>query len=120
MAWTFSRGAGRTVCAAALLFSGILLTSEARADDALSIAVTIKDHKFDPAEIHVPADKTVQLVISNQDSTAEEFDSKALKVEKVIAGGTKATVTLHPLAAGSYKFKGEYHEETARGVVISE
>ena len=92
----------------------------AKADDPLTIEVTIKDHQFAPAEIHVPAGKPVILRITNADSTAEEFDSSALKVEKVIAGGMYGTVRLRPLGAGRYPFMGEYHSQTAKGVVVSE
>jgi len=90
------------------------------ADDVPNIAVTLKDHQFVPSEIHVPQGKPVILTITNNDPTAEEFDSSALKVEKVIAGGTYGTVRLRPLAPGRYPFMGEYHSDTAKGVVISE
>ena len=60
------------------------------------------------------------LTIKNEDATAEEFDSSALKIEKVIAGGTYGTVRLRPLGPGRYPFMGEYHSATAQGVVISE
>jgi heme/copper-type cytochrome/quinol oxidase subunit 2 len=92
----------------------------ARADEPGTIEVTIKDHRFSPAEIHVPVGKPVILRITNADTTVEEFDSSALKVEKVIAGGTYGTVRLRPLGAGRYPFMGEYHAETAKGVVVSE
>jgi heme/copper-type cytochrome/quinol oxidase subunit 2 len=92
----------------------------AMADDVLNIDVTIKNHRFTPAEIHVPAGKPSQLTIKNEDSTAEEFDSSALKTEKVIAPGRTATVRLRPLGPGKYPFMGEYHADTAQGVVISE
>ena len=90
------------------------------ADDLLNINVTIRDHRFSPSEIRIPAGKPTQLTIKNEDATAEEFDSAALKVEKVIAGGRTASVRLRPLGAGRYPFMGEYHADTAQGVVISE
>ena len=83
------------------------------------ITLVIKDHRFTPAEIAVPANVAVELQVTNQDSLAEEFDSSALKVEKVIAGGDTGTIRLHPLAPGRYPFMGEYHSETAKGVVVS-
>ena len=89
----------------------------ARADD---IILTIKDHKFTPAEIKVPANQRVELTVINDDATPEEFDSKALKVEKVIAGKSKGIVRIGPLKAGRYPFIGEYHEATAKGVVVAE
>jgi hypothetical protein len=92
----------------------------ARADEPLAVAVTIKEHRFDPSEIHVPAGRPSVLEIRNDDATAEEFESKALKVEKVIAGGKSGTVRLRPLEKGRYPFVGEYHERTAQGVVVAD
>ena len=108
------------VAAGMLAVIGARPWMRAWADDAAPIAVTIKDHKFSPSEIHVPAGKPATLKITNQDPTAEEFDSTALKVEKVIAGGTWGLVHLSPLGPGKYPFMGEYHSDTAQGVVVSE
>jgi plastocyanin len=85
-----------------------------------TIDVTIKDHKFTPSEIHVKAGQRTDLNIKNEDPLAEEFDSTALKIEKVIAGGKDGTVHLRPLDAGRYPFMGEYHSDTAQGVVVAE
>ena len=90
----------------------------ARADDAYKI--TIKDHVFSPSEIKVPANKRATITVVNQDATAEEFESSILKVEKVIAGKSQGVVRIGPLAPGRYPFVGEYHESTAKGVVIAE
>ena len=89
----------------------------ARADDYV---LTIKDHRFTPAEIKVPANQRVAITVVNEDATPEEFDSKALKVEKVIPGKSKAVVRIGPLKSGRYPFVGEYNEATAKGVVIAE
>jgi len=89
----------------------------ARADD---LTLTLKDHKFTPAEIKVPANQRVQLTVINDDATPEEFDSKSLKVEKVVAGKSKGIVRIGPLKPGRYNFIGEYHEATAKGVVVAE
>jgi plastocyanin len=83
------------------------------------LTLTIQDHKFTPAEITVPANQAVEIEVINKDPLAEEFDSTALKVEKVIAGGQTGTVRLHPLDPGRYPFMGEYHSETAQGVVVA-
>jgi hypothetical protein len=110
----------RLALAVAVVSIGAVSTPPAGADDVPNIAVTLKDHQFTPSEIHVPQGKPVTLTITNADPTAEEFDSSALKVEKVIAGGTYGIVRLRPLAPGRYPFMGEYHSQTAKGVVISE
>jgi hypothetical protein len=106
---------------AALVLAGAtaFLALPAFADDA-SIALTLKDHKFTPTEIHVKANTPSQILLTNEDSSAEEFDSSMLHVEKVVPGGEKGIVRLRPLAPGRYNFMGEYHSDTAQGVVIAE
>ena len=89
----------------------------ARADDYV---VTIKDHRFTPAEIKVPANQRVTITVINEDATAEEFESGVMKVEKVVAGKSKGTVRIGPLKPGRYPFIGEYNEATAKGAVIAE
>ena len=41
-------------------------------------------------------------------------------MEKVIGGGVYGTVRLRPLGPGRYPFMGEFHADTARGVLIAE
>lgn len=84
------------------------------------IALTIKDHRFEPAEIHVPAGRKVKLIVHNQDPTPEEFESHELNREKLIAPGSKATIYVGPLQAGRYPFFGEFNEKTARGTLVAE
>ncbi|HEX5509064.1 MAG TPA: cupredoxin domain-containing protein [Pseudolabrys sp.] len=105
-----------------LLFGlvGLLLLSAAAAGADDTLTTTIKDHKFSPAEIRVPANKRVKITVVNDDPMPEEFDSSALKVEKVVPGKSKGIVRIGPLAPGKYPFIGEYHESTAKGVVIAE
>ena len=95
-------------------------TLTAFAVGAQDFNLAIRDHRFEPAEIRVPADKRVSLHVANEDATPEEFDSPALKVEKVIAGRSKALIRIGPLMAGRYEFIGEFHSDTAKGVVIAE
>jgi plastocyanin len=89
------------------------------ASDA-EFSILIKDHKFEPAEIRVPTGQKIRLVVKNTDKTAEEFESKQLKREKVIQGGASAIISIGPLKPGNYAFVGEYHEDSAKGVVIAE
>ena len=85
-----------------------------------AIPLKLKDHKFTPTEIHVKANIPNVIAMTNEDSTAEEFDSTSLKVEKVVAGNSSGNVRLRPLAPGRYPFMGEFHSATAQGVVIAE
>ena len=101
----------------ALAGAAALAPSQARAAD---YTLTIKDHKFTPSEIKVPANKRVIIEVINSDITPEEFESKELKIEKVIAGNSRGTVRIGPLKAGTYPFVGEFHEDTAKGTIIVE
>jgi plastocyanin len=82
--------------------------------------ITIRDHRFEPAELKVPAGQHVTITVVNDDPTPEEFESKPMKVEKVIPGKSKAVIRVGPLKAGRYPFVGEYHESTAKGVIIAQ
>jgi hypothetical protein len=43
-----------------------------------------------------------------------------LNREKVIAGKSKATIYIGPLAPGRYSFEGEFNPKTAQGVIIAQ
>jgi plastocyanin len=103
----------------ALAFASLLMAFGAQAADP-EILLVIKNHRFEPAEVKVKAGEKVKLIVHNQDSTPEEFESHSLKREKVIPGGQKATILIGPLKPGRYTFFGEFHEKTAQGVVIAE
>ena len=74
----------------------------------------------DDSTIKVKAGTTNVIILKNEDSTADEFDSESLKTEKVVAGGGTGKIRLRPLAPGRYPFMGEFHAKTAQGVVIAE
>ena len=104
----------RSLIPAALLF----LTLGAAAQEK-DIVVTIKDHRFSPNRIEVAAGKKVKVIVENKDATPEEFESEALRIEKVIPGNSKAIIYVGPLKAGEYKFVGEFNEKTANGVIVA-
>jgi plastocyanin len=80
----------------------------------------IRDHRFEPEEVRVPAGQKIKLLVHNQDSTPEEFESYELNREKIAAPGSKVTIYIGPLSPGRYPFFGEFHAETARGTIIAE
>jgi len=82
--------------------------------------LTIKDHKFDPAELKIPANQAATLTVKNLDTTPEEFESKPLRIEKVIPAGGEASFPIRALKAGKYKFFGEFHEDSAKGEIVAE
>jgi plastocyanin len=113
------RRPARSLAIAATLCAMALAATPA-SSAAPETTLVIKDHRFEPAEVKVPANTRVRLVVHNQDASAEEFESHALKVEKVIAGGAKASIFVGPLKPGRYEFVGEFHEATAKGVLVAE
>ena len=100
-------------------FSASVLASGAFAADP-EVLLVIKNHKFEPAELKVPVGQRVKLVVHNQDATPEEFESHDLNREKIVPPGAKVTIFIGPLKPGRYSFVGEYHEASAKGVVVAE
>ncbi|MDA0704383.1 MAG: cupredoxin domain-containing protein [Proteobacteria bacterium] len=90
------------------------------AANAFETVIVIKDHRFQPDEIKVPAGQQLKLVIDNQDATPEEFESHNLRIEKIVPGNSKATIRIEPLKAGEYRFVGEFNEDTAKGKLVAE
>jgi hypothetical protein len=97
-----------------------VLPAASFADDPVAIQLRLKDHKFEPSEIKAPAGKPIAITLKNEDDAVEEFDSTALRTEKIVTKGGTITIKLKPLAAGRYPFQGEYHAQTAQGVLIVE
>jgi uncharacterized protein (DUF58 family) len=88
------------------------------ADESASVSVTLKDHRFSPAEPTVAAGKPIVIEVTNLDPTPSEFESKTLRVEKVVPGGGKISVQVRPLSPGRYRFFDDYHEDTTEGFLI--
>jgi cupredoxin-like protein len=81
--------------------------------------LTIKDHRFEPSELEVPAGQKIALTVKNDDKTPEEFESTDLRREKVVPGGGQVTVYIGPLKPGRYEFFGDFNPKTARGHIVA-
>ncbi len=99
------------------LIGCLLICRVAYAEDVI-VEITLQNHIFSPAEVNVPPYQRIILVINNLDSTIEEFDSPSLKREKILKSNNLTRIVLAPLTVGRYEFVGEFHQETAKGVVI--
>ena len=88
-----------------------------QAQQATEVQLTYAKGKFEPSEIKAPADKAFTIRVKNLESKAMEFESKSLRVEKVIAAGSEAIVNVRAQKPGSYEFFDEYNEK-ARGTVV--
>lgn len=110
----FCRAAGLAMIVGTILGQGCL------AEDLPEIALTLKGHVFTPAQITVPTGKPIVLVITNLDDQADEFEMHLPVIEKVVPPGSTVKVRLRPLGVGRFPFMGEFHAETAKGVIISQ
>jgi hypothetical protein len=97
----------------------LLLPTVAAAADP-EFVLTIRGHRFEPAELKLPAQTKIKLIVHNLDAQPEEFESKSLNREKIVPAGGKVTIFVGPLKSGRYEFVGEYNEATAKGVIVVE
>lgn len=88
------------------------------AEPASEYTLTIKEHRFEPASLELPARQKVKIVVKNMDSSPEEFESYDLNREKVVSGGGQITLFVGPLEPGEYRFFGEFNPETAQGKFV--
>ena len=102
---------------ASLPLVGLPLGSAAAADSP-SVSLTLKDHKFTPSEVTIPANTRARFSVKNLDATAAEFESDDFKAEKVIPPGQEVVVMVGPLKPGTYEFHDEYHEDASKSRLI--
>jgi high-affinity iron transporter len=114
---TVSRPRLRAVAAAATVTVLIAGGTPARADQVLTLE--FHNHRFVPDRLQVPANAKFQLLVKNTDDTADEFESVDLNREKLVTPGQTITVFLGPLSPGTYKFFGDFHQDTAQGVLVA-
>jgi plastocyanin len=95
-------------------------TAGVSAQEALQIPVTIENNRFVPSEVKVKAGKPFVLVVTNKDAKSEEFESKDLRIEKVIPAGKTANIRVRALKPGTYPFFGEFNPKTAQGQIVAE
>jgi high-affinity iron transporter len=113
-----SRPRARPLAAAVLLAALLAGGPPARADDVPILV--FREHRFVPDRIVVPAHVKFRLLVRNSDDTADEFESTDLNREKLVPAGQTVTVFLDPLDPGEYRFFGDFHQDTARGVMVAQ
>jgi hypothetical protein len=105
---------------AALLVALVLAAvgGPALAQDAV-VHITVKNHRFEPSEPRAPANRPITIRVRNLDSTAMEFESVRLRVEKVVAPNTEGVINVRALSPGRYEFFDDFHKQT-RGTLVVE
>lgn len=101
-----------------IVFAAILgLAMPAMAQEA-AVSLSLKDHRFTPAEVTIPADTKVRLTVKNLDATPAEFESDDFKAEKIIPAGHEVVVMIPALKPGVYEFHDEYNEDASKSRLI--
>lgn len=103
--------------AAALAALLIIAGAAAAADN--EIPLTIEKNQFQPAEVQVKANTPFVLVITNKNPKAAEFESKDLRVEKVVPAGKTVNVRVRALKPGTYAFFDDFNKQ-ATGRIVAE
>jgi plastocyanin len=102
----------------ALLLAAVLFAGAASAEEAGVYKLVMRDGRFEPAVVEVPAGKRFRLEVTNEGTKAMEFESKDLKQEKIVAPGKSVTMTIRPLKAGEYRFFDDINESTRGRLVV--
>jgi plastocyanin len=103
---------------ASLAAAAVLAPRAATADDTVTLSLTLKDRKFDPAELHAPAGKPIEIHIKNLNGIVSEFESSDLHFEKIVPNGSEAVVHVRPQQAGRYNFFDDFHRETQGFLIV--
>jgi plastocyanin len=83
------------------------------------VRLTLKNNRFEPAEVTVAAGERFRIEVTNQDTAPAEFESSDLKVEKIVVPGATVGVMAGPLKPGRYAFFDDYHPDLAKGTLVA-
>jgi|SRR5579859_1657565 len=100
-------------------YAALVFAAPAAAVAPSAITLTLRDHRFTPAAITVPAGQKVRVTLINQDAATEEFDSQDLQREEVVTPMGRISFDIGPLQPGQYSFMGEFHAKTAQGKITA-
>jgi len=116
---TGGRRIGLSLVAATLLASAAFFGARiVDAEEPFALSITIKDHRFDPAELHAPPGKQIVIRVKNLNTIVSEFESSDLHFEKIVPVGSEATLYIRPLAPGRYNFYDDFHHDTQGYLVV--
>ncbi len=106
--------------AVGLTLLGLLAGPTAHAGDMPEYKLVIRNQQFVPSTLKAPANTKFKVRVTNEDRTPSEFESSDFNREKIVTPGNTVTVFVGPLDKGQYKFFDDFHQDTARGVLIVE
>ena len=106
----------RKLTLAAICAIAMLPVSPSQAQQATEVQVSYSNGQFQPSELRAPADKPVTFRVKNLDAKAMEFESKSLRVEKVVAANSEGVINVRALKPGRYEFYDDFNDQ-ARGAL---
>ena len=109
--------AGARVALALAVCATALLDSVQGHAQSATVDISIKNHRFQPAEIHAPAGTPITIRVRNLDPTPMEFESVTLRVEKVVPANSEGVVNVRALSPGRYNFIDDFNQQ-AKGVLV--
>ena len=107
----------RKLILAAICAIAMLPVSLSQAQQATEVQVSYSNGQFQPSELRAPADKPITFRVKNLDAKAMEFESKSLRVEKVVAAKSEGVINVRALKPGRYEFYDDFNEK-ARGALV--
>ncbi|MEO7071611.1 MAG: cupredoxin domain-containing protein [Rhodanobacter sp.] len=100
------------------LLLALLVSTPALSAEASAYTLVLKNHRYQPNVLHIPANTRVKIDVINQDPTPEEFESDHFPVEKIVLPNSRISVNVGPLKPGRYGFYGDFHQPTAQGTLV--
>jgi plastocyanin len=104
--------------AAALVLACVPVT-DAQSPKPPEVPLAIEGQKFSPAEVKVKAGAPFVLVVTNKDAKPAEFESKELKLEKVVPPGKTVNIRVRALKPGEYPFVDDFNKSN-KGKIVAE
>jgi plastocyanin len=106
----------KTLTYSAILSASIIFSTVTYAEE---YTLTIKNHRFSPQELTIPAGRKIKIAVKNQDATPAEFESSDLDREKVVGANGEIIIFVGPLDAGTYGYFDDFHHDTTTGTIIA-
>jgi hypothetical protein len=97
---------------------GLVIWAAAGAAAMPEFHLVLKDQKFEPATLKVPADTKFKVLVTNRNPAPSEFESTDFNREKIVLPNSTVTVFIGPLGKGTYKFFDDFHQSTTGSLVV--
>lgn len=110
----------KTIAVIVATWLGMTAAHAVAAGDLPTHEIVVRDGRFMPPRIEVPAGQRIKLVIANQGTGPLEFENIDMRIEKVVSAGARSFVVLPKLRPGEYTFIDEFNPSSGRLVVIAQ